>query len=78
MAGPRFSTLDTTSDQEVRRLSLADSTAASVRENWLDISPRFLSLWATWDPGMMVQVIDSSVVHGVLDSSKTSSTTAAG
>ena len=34
--------------------SLGDHTA-SVREKWLDFSPEFLSLYAKWDPGMMVQ-----------------------
>ena len=28
---------------------------ASVREKWLDFSPEFLSLYAKWDPGMIVQ-----------------------
>ena len=27
----------------------------SVREKWLDFSPEFLSLYADWDPGMIVQ-----------------------
>ena len=54
MTGPRFSTLDSTPDQEVRRIAKADGATASVREKWLDFSPRFLSLWARWDPGMIV------------------------
>jgi hypothetical protein len=53
-AGPRFADLDSTPDQEVRSIAKADGTTASVREKWLDFSPRFLSLWARWDPGMMV------------------------
>ena len=27
----------------------------SVREKWLDFTPAFLSLYARWDPGMIVQ-----------------------
>jgi hypothetical protein len=54
MTGPRFSTLDTTPDQEVRRIAQAGGTTASVFEKWLDFSPRFLSMWARWDPGMLV------------------------
>jgi hypothetical protein len=54
MAGPRFSTLDSTPSQEVRRIGTGDGATASVFEKWLDFSPRFLSLWARWDPGMMV------------------------
>lgn len=54
MSGPRFATLEATPDQEVRRIALADGSTASVFEKWLDFSPRFLSLWAKWDPGMMV------------------------
>jgi hypothetical protein len=54
LAGPRFSTLDSTPAQEVRRIGTADGASSSVFEKWLDFSPRFLSLWARWDPGMMV------------------------
>ena len=54
MAGPRFSNLDSTTAQEVRRISMGGDATASVFEKWLDFSPRFLSLWARWDPGMMV------------------------
>ena len=54
MAGPRFSNLDSTTPQEVRRISMGGDATASVFEKWLDFSPRFLSLWARWDPGMMV------------------------
>ncbi|HEY7134548.1 MAG TPA: hypothetical protein VIB48_05735 [Acidimicrobiia bacterium] len=51
--GPRFSHLDETPWQEVRRQQHGDRTV-SVRERWLDFSPRFLSLYARWDPGMIV------------------------
>lgn len=51
--GPRFSHVDDTPWQEVRRQEHGDRTV-SVRERWLDFSPRFLSLYARWDPGMIV------------------------
>lgn len=51
--GLRFSHVDETPWQEVRRQQHGDRTA-SVRERWLDFSPRFLSLYARWDPGMIV------------------------
>ena len=51
---PRFTHLDDVGWQEVRRQQHADRTA-SVREKWLDFSPEFLSLYAKWDPGMIVQ-----------------------
>jgi mannose-6-phosphate isomerase-like protein (cupin superfamily) len=54
MAGPRFSTLDSTPAQEVRRIGTGEGATASAFEKWLDFSPRYLSLWARWDPGMMV------------------------
>jgi hypothetical protein len=52
--GPRFAHLDDTTWQEVRRMRI-DDRVTSVREKWLDFSPRFLSLYAKWDPGMIVQ-----------------------
>jgi hypothetical protein len=51
--GPRFSHLDETPWQEVRRQQHGDRVV-SVRERWLDFSPRFLSLYARWAPGMIV------------------------
>src|SRR5947207_6804884 len=51
---PRFKHLDELKWQEVRRQQHGDHTA-SVREKWLDFSDRFLSLYAKWDPGMIVQ-----------------------
>ena len=52
--GPRIRHLDEFEWQEVRRQQHGDHTA-SVREKWLDFSPRYLSLYAEWDPGMIVQ-----------------------
>jgi len=52
--GPRFVHLDDVKWQEVRRQRHRDHDA-SVREKWLDFSPEFLSLYAKWDPGMIVQ-----------------------
>jgi hypothetical protein len=54
MAGsPRFCHLDDLPWQEVRRQRHGDE-AVSVREKWLEFSPRYLSLYARWDPGMIV------------------------
>jgi hypothetical protein len=55
MAGsPRFTHLDNLTWQEVRSQRHGDRVV-SVREKWLDFSPAFLSLYAKWDPGMIVQ-----------------------
>jgi hypothetical protein len=51
--GPRFVQLEDVPWQEVRRQRHGDDTA-SVREKWLEFSPRYLSLYARWDPGMIV------------------------
>ena len=51
---PRIVHLDDLKYQEVRRQRHGDHDA-SVREKWLDFSPAFLSLYAKWDPGMIVQ-----------------------
>jgi hypothetical protein len=43
--------------QQVKRVRLADGTEASVWEKWLAFSPdpQYLSLYAKYDPGMMVR-----------------------
>jgi hypothetical protein len=51
---PRFAHLDDIPWQEVRRQQHGDHTA-SVWEKWLDFTEQFLSLYARWDPGMIVQ-----------------------
>jgi hypothetical protein len=51
--GPRFAHLDDLPWQEVRR-QRHPTGPASVREKWLEFSPRYLSLYARWDPGMIV------------------------
>ena len=51
---PRFTHLDDHEFQAVRRVGQGDRTM-SVREKWLDFSPAYLSLYAKWDPGMIVQ-----------------------
>ena len=53
-SSPRFSHLDDVEYQEVRRIGQGDRTM-SVWEKWLDFSPAYLSLYAKWDPGMIVQ-----------------------
>ena len=51
---PRFTHLDDLEWQEVRRIRRG-ADEVSVREKWLDFSPDFLSLYAKWDAGMIVQ-----------------------
>jgi hypothetical protein len=51
--GPRFTHLDKGPWQAVRRQQHGDHEAA-VQERWLEFSPRYLSLYARWDPGMIV------------------------
>ena len=51
---PRIVHLDDLAWQEVRRQRHGDRDV-SVREKWLDFSPEFLSLYAKWDPGRIVQ-----------------------
>jgi hypothetical protein len=65
MAGsPRFSRLDELPWQEVRRQQHGDRVA-SVREKWLEFSPNYLSLFAEWDPGMIVQAHGHNSDHVV-------------
>ena len=65
MAGsPRFTHLDELPWQEVRRQQHGERVA-SVREKWLDFSPNFLSLFAEWDPGMIVQAHGHNSDHVV-------------
>jgi hypothetical protein len=52
--GPRIRHLDELDWQEVRRQQHGNHTA-SVYEKWVEFSPRYLSLYARWDPGMIVQ-----------------------
>lgn len=55
MAGsPRFAHTDDQRWHEVRRQRHGERIV-SVRERWLDFTPRFLSIHAQWDPGMIVQ-----------------------
>lgn len=53
--GPRvkFRHLDQEKWQEVRALELPTGRAV-VREKWLEFSDKCLSLYAEWDPGMMI------------------------
>ena len=50
---PRFRHVDDEKWQEVRALELPTGPAM-VREKWLEFTPRVLSLYAKWDPGMMI------------------------
>jgi hypothetical protein len=51
--GPRFRHADEEKWHEVRAVEV-DGRRASVWEKWLDFTPRFLSLYAKWDPGVMI------------------------
>ncbi len=53
MAEVRFRHADEEKWQEVRAIEV-DGRRASVFEKWLDFTPGFLSLYAKWDPGMMI------------------------
>ena len=53
MAEARFRHADEEKWQEVRAIEV-DGRRAVVREKWLDFTPGFLSLFAKWDPGMMI------------------------
>jgi hypothetical protein len=49
----RFRHADDEKWQEVRAQQHGDRRV-SIREKWLEFTPRFLCLYAKWDPGMMV------------------------
>jgi hypothetical protein len=51
--GPRIRHLDELKWQEVRKQQHGDHTA-SVREKWPEFSDRYLTVYAEYDPGMMV------------------------
>ena len=50
----RFTHLDTVKSQEVRRQQHGDRTA-SIRDKWMEFSPKYLSLYCEWDPGVIVR-----------------------
>ncbi len=53
MPETRFRHLDQEKWQEVRAIEVQGKRTV-VREKWLDFTPGFLSLYAEWDPGMMI------------------------
>lgn len=53
MPEPRFRHMDTLPWQEVRAQQHG-ARRASVREKWLEFTPQILTLYARWDPGMVV------------------------
>ena len=61
MAGnsPRFRHLDDLEWQEVRKQQHGDHTA-SVWEKWPEFSDRYLTVYARYDPGMIVGVLGGS------------------
>ena len=62
--GPRIRHLDELKWQEVRRQQHGDHTA-SVREKWPEFSDRYLSVYAEYDPGMMVHAHGHNSDHVV-------------
>jgi len=50
---PRFRHMDGEKWHEVRAIQVGERRA-SVWEKWLDFTPGFLSLYAKWDPGVMI------------------------
>ena len=50
---PRFRHADEEEWHEVRAIQVGERRA-SVWEKWLDFTPGFLSLYAKWDPGVMI------------------------
>jgi len=50
---PRFRHVDGEKWHEVRAIQVGERRA-SVWEKWLDFTPGFLSLYAKWDPGVMI------------------------
>lgn len=50
----RFTHLDSVKVQEVRRQRHGDRTA-SIRDQWMEFSPAYLSLYCQWDPGVIVR-----------------------
>lgn len=66
MTGPRFTHVDDDLPwQEVRRQQHPGGRVASVREKWFEFSPQYLSLYARWDPGMMVHAHGHNSDHVV-------------
>jgi len=61
---PRFRHLDDLKWQEVRRQQHGERVA-SVFEKWMEFSDRYLSLYAKWDPGMIVQAHGHNSDHVV-------------
>lgn len=53
MPEPRFRHMDALKWQEVRAQRHGERLA-SVREKWLEFTPQILTLYARWDPGMVV------------------------
>jgi hypothetical protein len=53
MPEPRFRHMDELKWQEVRAQRQGEQRA-SVREKWLEFTPEILTLYARWDPGMVV------------------------
>lgn len=64
MTGPRIQHLDELEWQEVRRQRHGDRTA-SVWEKWPEFSERYLTVYARYDPGVIVQAHGHNSDHVV-------------
>jgi hypothetical protein len=56
--GPSIQHLDDVPEEEVLRFEFADGRTASIWERWIELSPRYVAFWNSWDPGAM------SALHG--------------
>jgi hypothetical protein len=56
--GPSILHIDDIPSEEVARYRLADGRIASVREKWIELSPRYVAFYNEWDPGAL------SPLHG--------------
>ncbi|TZG27383.1 hypothetical protein [Sphingomonas montanisoli] len=53
LGGPRIRHVDDVEEHEVVRIEYEDGRSASVFERFMEMSPRFMSFWNRWEPGMI-------------------------
>src|SRR3954452_6711443 len=51
--GPSIKHLDEMPTMELLRFRLSDGRIASIREKWIEMSPRYVAFYNEWDPGAM-------------------------
>ncbi len=56
--GPSIKHLDDVPAEEMLRYQFAEGHTASIWEKWIELSPRYVAFWNTWDRGAM------SALHG--------------